>query len=223
MVKIAIDGPAGSGKSTIAKLLARELGYLYIDSGALYRSLTWHCLEKKIDMNNDEEITRLGLSCPLKLLLSEKGELNIFVGETCVNSLIRLDRVSRHVSLIARLSPLRKKVVQLLREFDHPRGIVMDGRDIGTVVFPEAEYKFFLTAGAEERAKRRVNELKERGEQADFEDILKSIRDRDRIDSERADSPLKAAEDAISVDTTALGIDDVREKLAGMVLNGHRG
>jgi len=215
---IAIDGPAGAGKSTISKLLAQKLGFLYIDSGALYRALTWYALSKNIDFNDSDAIIRTCIGSSLDMKSDENGKLRIFLNNEEISGLIRTKRVSRHVSTIATLSPLRKKVVQVLRTFQHDKGIVMDGRDIGTVVFPNADFKFFLTATPEERAKRRVLELKQRGESADFNEILKDIKERDYKDKNRSDSPLKITKESIIIDTTSLNKDEVVDELSKYVV-----
>jgi len=209
---IAIDGPAGAGKSTIARLLAEKLDFLYIDSGALYRALTWYSLKMDVDFSDDESIIKSCIDCSLDMD-SQGKELKIFLNGEEISRFIRTKKVSKYVSIIARLSPLRKKVVEVLRRFKHDNGIVMDGRDIGTVVFPNADFKFFLTATPEERAKRRVLELNERGENADFEEILLDIKERDHKDKNRADSPLKIVEGSILIDSTSLNREEVVDRL----------
>lgn len=212
MIKIAIDGPAGAGKSTIAKLLAKRLNFLYIDSGAIYRALTWWALKKGVDFDDENALIKAGFDCPIEVRADKNKGIKIFIDGKNVTPYIRSIKVSKFVSLVARISPLRKRVVEILRDFKHPGGIVMDGRDIGTVVYPDADYKFFLTATPEERAKRRVKELLERGETSiNFEDILADIKKRDKIDRERKDSPLKKAEGAILIDSTYMGIEEVVE------------
>ena len=213
---IAIDGPAGSGKSTIARLIAKDKGLIYLDTGAMYRLVTLKALNKGILGNNDlnylEEIKKLLDN--LNIDIKENGFYldNVDVGEE-----IRKPIVSENVSDVAAIREVREKMVDLQRKFSESKNVILDGRDIGTVVFPNADLKIFLIADAKERAKRRYKELVEKGENVEIEEIYENILKRDKIDSTRKESPLKKAEDAIEVDTTSKNIEEVKNEILGMI------
>ena len=213
-INIAIDGPAGAGKSTVAKLVAKKLGFLYIDTGAMYRALTLKALEVGIDLNDAKELSALAFKTTVNLKESAEG-LKVFLDERDVSLDIRSPLVSQNVSLVAKVSGVREKMVSLQREMASHGGVVMDGRDIGTFVLPDAHKKFFLTASLEERANRRYMELKEQGYSIDFEELIKDIADRDKLDQEREIAPLIQAVDAILIDTTGLSIDGVVAEIIG--------
>ena len=202
-IKIAIDGPAGAGKSTVARLLASEMKYGYIDTGAMYRALTLIVLRNDVDWENEKAIAELFNNHSI----SQRGEITLLDNED-VSVEIRTNHVSRAVSMVCRHADVRKKMVKLQREFAGNGGIVMDGRDIGTVVLPDAEMKVFLIASAEERAKRRMKDLVEIGKPLPFDEVLQNILNRDRLDSTRTLAPLKQAEDAFVLDTTDLPIEE---------------
>jgi len=210
---IAIDGPGGAGKSTIAKLLAKKLNYLHLDTGAMYRAVTLAALNNNIDFNVKDELVKLAKS--IDISFDEKGE--IFLNGKNVSEEIRKTEVNNHVSQTAAVKGVRKVLVEKQQQLAQNNKIVMDGRDITTVVLPEAEHKFFLTASLEERAKRRYQEVKSKDIEADFEKIKVSIARRDKLDSERKHSPLKKAEDAFLVDTTDLSIKQVLDKMITII------
>ena len=208
-IQIAIDGPASSGKSTVAKIIAKQLGYTYLDTGAMYRSATFLALKNGIEVSNQETIVELLESNPIRFGRDENGEQLVFVGECDVTLPIRDNQVTNNVSAVAALPLVREKLVHLQQEIAQAGGIVMDGRDIGTVVLPQAELKIFLIASVEERALRRFKENTERGIETDLETLKEEIAARDFKDSNRAISPLKAADDAITFDTTGVSIEGV--------------
>jgi cytidylate kinase len=213
---IALDGHSSCGKSTYAKRIAAELGYAYIDSGAMYRAVTLACMDAGLfdssesppvkDVEDQLEKVELDLR-----FNAEKERTEIFLNNRMVEDLIRSMEVSDHVSFIATLPVVRRKMVEYQRRLGQGKGVVMDGRDIGTVVFPHAEMKIFLTASEEIRAKRRYKELIEKGMPAEFEDVRYNISKRDRIDSSREDSPLKQADDALVLDNSEMTVDEQME------------
>lgn len=211
-IKVAIDGPAGAGKSTAARMLAEKIGYRYIDTGAMYRALTLLVLRKNIAWEDEEGIISLFESHMVK----QMGEKTLLDGED-ISREIRTNKVSRAVSIVCRHSKVREKMVILQRELAEGGGIVMDGRDIGTVVLPDAQIKIFLTASADERAKRRMHDLEVIGKPLPLDEVRQNIINRDRLDSTRKIAPLKQADDAIVVDTTYLPIDDEIELLVRIV------
>lgn len=210
---VAIDGFSSTGKSTFAKLLAAKLGYIYVDSGAMYRAVTLHCMEKGLFNTTKSPDEKLVYSELPNIHISFRRNEITGVNETCLNDRvvekeIRSMAVSGNVSYISTLSEVRKKMVILQRQLGTEGGVVMDGRDIGTVVYPHAHIKIFMTAGVEVRAERRRKELEEKGINEDFDKVRKNISDRDRIDSGRSESPLKQAEDAILLDNSNMTIPE---------------
>jgi len=204
---IAIDGPAGSGKSTIAKLIAEDLGLVYLDTGAMYRLVTLKALNDGILGNLDKIIKMLD---DLRIDIKKNG---FYLDDTNVSEEIRKPVVSENVSDIAAIREVREKMVDLQRKFSKSKNVILDGRDIGTVVFPNADVKIFLIADAKERANRRYRELVAKGENVKIEEIYENILKRDKIDSTRNESPLKKADDAIEVDTTSKSIEEVKNKI----------
>ncbi|MBR6905917.1 MAG: (d)CMP kinase [Selenomonadaceae bacterium] len=211
---VAIDGPAGAGKSTVAQLAAKELGYTYIDTGAMYRAVAWKALQKKEPVT-DELILSVVPDIEVDLQYVD-GKTKVFVDGREVTGEIRTPEINKIVSQGARLGPVREKMVDLQRKMGERGAVLMDGRDIATNVLPNADVKIFLTASIEERAKRRWKELKEKGYDVDMEGIKSEIAARDKADSEREISPLVQAEDAVLLDTTGLSIDEVVNKILGM-------
>jgi len=215
---VAIDGPSASGKSTIAKSLAQKLGYIYVDSGAMYRAVTLHLLRHDIAIEDLEKIKTALTNINIRFQRTTQGNRTLLNGED-VEDDIRKMHVSRHVSQVAAIPEIRREMVKQQHAMGAEKGIVMDGRDIGTVVFPDAEVKIFVTADVEERARRRYQELQKRNSSATFADILQNLRERDRIDSTRATSPLKKADDAIEIDNTHLTPEAQMEVALQLVRN----
>ena len=214
---IAIDGPAGSGKSTISKLVAKDLDLIYLDTGAMYRLVTLKALKMGILDGNLENLDKINeLLDNLEIDIREDG---FYLDGVDVSEEIRKPIVSENVSKIAAIKEVRIKMVDLQRKFSKAKNVILDGRDIGTVVFPNADLKVFLLADARERANRRYKELTEKGENVSLEEIYQNILMRDKIDSTREEAPLKKAEDAIEVDTTSKSIDEVKEEILNLYKN----
>jgi len=211
-IQIALDGPAGAGKSTIAKQLAARLDYVYIDTGAMYRAVTLAALEQSLDLNNGEVLGELMKSLDIRLTPGENGQ-RVFIGDREVTDAIRSIEITNNVSFVARQKEVRAALVTAQRKLADQGGIVMDGRDIGTVVLPNAELKVFLTATVEERAARRHRENIARGMDSDITVLQEEIALRDKRDSEREVSPLRQADDALYLDTTEMTIDQVVVRL----------
>ena len=204
---IAIDGPAGSGKSTSAKLIAKKLGYVYIDTGAMYRAITYLALENEA-IKDESRIIELARKCKIDLDY-EDGEVIVRLNDRNISKEIRSAEVNSHVSEVSKISQVRKLLVEKQREMGAKgNGVVMEGRDIGTVVFPNADVKIFLTASLDTRANRRTKEYNENGSKVLVDDIKSNLSNRDKIDSSRNDSPLIKASDAVEVDTTNVTIDE---------------
>jgi CMP/dCMP kinase len=209
---IAIDGYSSCGKSTFAKSIAKELGYIYIDSGAMYRAVTLFCMRE--DLINETFMNRPAILQNLKFINisfninGETNEYETFLNSENVEQKIRSLEVASFVSKISQIAEVRERLVQIQRQMGREKGIVMDGRDIGTVVFPEADIKIFMTASIEIRAKRRYNELVQKGIEVNFEEIQKNISDRDIADENRDISPLRRADDAIILDNSRLTVDE---------------
>ena len=210
-ITIAIDGHSSCGKSTMAKDLAREIGYIYIDSGAMYRAVTYYCLQHDLFTEDSVKLPELQAAMPdirITFRLDAEGRPETYLNDECIEKEIRGMAVSSRVSLIATIGFVREAMVALQQQMGKDKGIVMDGRDIGTTVFPDAELKVFVTASAEVRAQRRYDELKAKGEEASYESILENVKERDRIDSGRAISPLRKADDAILLDNSHMTIPE---------------
>lgn len=217
-IVIAIDGFSSCGKSTMAKDLAREVGYIYVDTGAMYRSVTLYALRNQLfDADGNIMANALEAAMPhinIAFKLNEQtGRPDTYLNGQCVENEIRTLEVSSKVSIVAALPFVRKKLVEEQQKMGKEKGIVMDGRDIGTVVFPHAELKIFVTASAEVRAQRRFDELEAKGMPADYADILKNVQERDYIDSHRAVSPLTKAADAIELDNSHMTIAEQKQWL----------
>ncbi|HEY9712268.1 MAG TPA: (d)CMP kinase [Chroococcales cyanobacterium] len=209
-LQIAIDGPAGAGKSTVAKRVADELGYLYIDTGAMYRAVTWLARERGISFEDHEAIAHLAEDCKIELEPGDSIEkIHVFVDGKEITSEIRSPEITRLVSTLSTIGAVRERLVDQQRQMAQKGGVVLDGRDIGTVVLPDANLKIFLTASAEVRAHRRLHELKETGVQADYQTLLQEIIERDHRDSTRTIAPLCMAEDAILILTDHMTVDEV--------------
>lgn len=210
-IQIAIDGPASSGKSTVARIIANDFSYTYLDTGAMYRAVTYLVLQNGLTKEDKEEIISLLETYSVSFGRDDKGEQLVFVGDVDVTTAIRENKVTNNVSWVSAIPEVREKLVALQQEIARCGGVVMDGRDIGTVVLPQADLKIFLVASVEERAERRYKENKAKGISTDFEVLKKEIEERDYKDSHRAISPLKAAKDAVYLDTTGMTINQVVE------------
>lgn len=217
---IAIDGPAGAGKSTIAKMAAKKLNYIYIDTGAMYRGVAWLVLQKyQVPVNtaqvpvNTAQVLSVIEDINIRLSYDDNGNMLIFVNEQDVSTAIRTPEVTALVSQVAAISEVRQKMVELQRKMAQDGSVLMDGRDIGTCVLPNADLKIYLTASADERANRRAKEMREKGYDVDVEEIKKDIIARDEADMQREVSPLKKADDAILLDTTKMTIDEVLQEI----------
>lgn len=213
---IAIDGPAGAGKSTIAKLVAKELNAIYIDTGAMYRAMALYLLRNHIDIEDEKALAECVASADISIRFVD-GEQQVWLNGENVNGLIRTEEVSTMASVSSAKGVVRVKLVDLQRKLAEDHDVVMDGRDIGTHVLPNAKPKIFLTASSKVRAKRRYDELTARGEVCDLDTIEKDIIERDERDKNREISPLRQAEDAILVDTSDMTIDQVKEKIISLI------
>ena len=209
---IAVDGPAGAGKSTISKLIAKKLNINYIDTGAMYRAVTYKCLSEGVDVKNEEAVIEVAKRTDIDF-----RDNNIYLDSKVVNEEIRTREVSANVSDVAKIKEVRYLMVDVQREIGTRNDVILDGRDIGSYVFPNADYKFFLVATPEERGRRRYKELCEKGFEGTLEEIIKDIEKRDEIASNREFAPLKKAADAIEIDTTGLGIDEVVEAVVSKI------
>lgn len=208
-IAIAIDGPAGAGKSTIAKIIANKFNLMYINTGFMYRAVTLKALRNNISASNIDEICTLIQNTDIYF----EGDDLILDGEN-VSHYLTMPNISKNVSSFASISEIRKKLVKEMQKMAEKYDVIMDGRDIGTVVLKNAKYKFFLTATPDERATRRYDELLKKGLQISYDEILEDIKKRDYLDTNRDVDPLKKAKDAIEIDTTGLGIEDVANKIS---------
>ena len=213
---IAIDGPAGSGKSTVAKQIAKKLNLLYIDTGAMYRAVGLYCLKNNIDIDKEEKIAFALKNMNMSIELLE-GIQNIYLNGENVTEKIRTQQVGKAASDVAVILAVRQKLVQIQRDLAKGHNVIMDGRDIGTNVLPDASVKIYLNANIEERTKRRCNELKTLGKQYDKEQIKKEIIQRDENDKNRKYNPLKKAEDAFEIDSSCMNIEQVIEAILNVV------
>ncbi|NEU31115.1 (d)CMP kinase [bacterium LRH843] len=214
-MKIAIDGPAGAGKSSVAKLVAERLSFLYIDTGAMYRALTFAALRDDVNLENGLELRKL--LDTLQIHLIHESGIRVLLNNEDITERIRLQDVTSNVSKVASHENVRTEMVERQRKLANHGKAVLDGRDIGTHVLPDAEVKIFLTASVKERAKRRFNELVAKGLPSDLEQIEKDIANRDQLDSTREFAPLKKADDAVKIDSTDLSIEEVVEIIIGLV------
>jgi len=220
-ITIAIDGFSSTGKSTVAKQLAKTLGYVYVDTGAMYRAVTFYAMQNGLISADDFNSEALIYQLP-KINISFKFNETLGFAEVYLNSIniekeVRTLKVSSFVSKVAAISEVRQKLVEQQQRLGQDKGVVMDGRDIGTVVFPNAELKLFMTASAKNRAERRYKELIERGDKVAYEDVLHNVQERDFIDSNREDSPLVKAKDAIEIDNSNMTLDEQFNKILQLV------
>ncbi len=209
---IAIDGPAGAGKSTISKLIAKNLGINYIDTGAMYRAITYKCIKENIDVNDIQRVVDLCSRTDVDFV-----DNNIYLDGQRLDEEIRTLQVSSRVSDVAKIPQVREFLLEKQREIGKRSDVILDGRDVGTHIFPDAKYKFFLNASAQERGRRRYQELIDKGQSVALEEIIEDIKKRDYIDSTREVAPLLKADDAIEVDTTSMTIDQVVTYISDMV------
>ncbi len=215
---IAIDGPAGAGKSTVAKELAKRLGYTYMDTGAMYRAFAWRVMEEAADLNDEEKLRRILKETRIELA-EQDGHLRVFLDGLDVTDKIRTPELSQMASKVSSLKMVRERMVELQRAIGDEGGVVAEGRDIGTVVFPQAEVKIYLDASSQERARRRFEELKRQGKQVTLEETLQEMDERDQRDKERAVAPLRKAEGATVIDSTYFGVDWVVERIMQEIKN----
>ena len=220
-ISVAIDGPAGAGKSTIAKMLAKKLNFTYLDSGAMYRAVTYLACDKNIDFNDNDNIIKVTKETDISINYSN-NDFKIFINNKDITKKIRSNIVDKNVSTIAQIKGVRDELVKKQRKIAKSKNIVMDGRDIGTRVLPNADFKFYITATAEERANRRYKDIINRGESnKTLEEVKNEIIKRDKIDSNRKYSPLKKAKDAIVVDTTKMTKKEVLQNLLSHIKGEH--
>lgn len=217
----AIDGPSGAGKSTIAKTLAKKLGFVYVDTGALYRSIGYYAVSKGADTSSVAEILPLLSEISVELKYVDGSQRVILNGED-VSDLIRTPEISMAASNVSAIPEVREFLLNLQRDIADKNDIIMDGRDIGTVILPSAEVKVFMTASAEERARRRFDELKAKGQDVVYDDILRDINQRDYNDSHRETAPLRKADDAVELDTTSMTIDEVVAKIESLITDAQK-
>ena len=212
---VAIDGPAGAGKSTIAKLVAKEKGYIYVDTGAMYRGLAIHFLDNGIQAGEDDRIIEACKDADVTIQY-EDGQQQVYLNGNNITKRLRDEAVGNMASKSSAIPEVRAKLLDLQRGLARTQNVIMDGRDIGTCVLPDADVKVFLTASVETRAKRRYDELTEKGVSCDLEEIAKDIKERDERDSTREIAPLKQAEDAVLVDSSKMSIEEVVAAIAGL-------
>ncbi|PEY30336.1 cytidylate kinase [Bacillus cereus] len=215
-ISIAIDGPAAAGKSTVAKIVAKELSYVYIDTGAMYRTLTYAALKQNVDIENEESLMQVLKNVDIEFQQGENTQL-VFLNGQDVSEAIRTPDVTNRVSIVAKHRLVREEMVRRQQALAEKGGVVMDGRDIGTHVLPNAEVKIFMLASVQERAERRHLENTKKGFTSSLEQLKKEIAHRDKLDSEREVSPLKKADDALELDTTSLSIEEVVKKIMDIV------
>lgn len=220
-INIAFDGPAASGKTTVAISVAKKLGWLFVDTGAMYRAVTWLALKNNIDISDKDSIIKLANDNPviLKQDFSLPSGCRVYIADNDITTEIKSAGVNKNVSDVAKISEVRKCLVSQQKKMAENGGVIMVGRDITTVVMPNAELKIYLDASVEERAKRRFKEEKNLGRDVSFDDIKKSIENRDKIDSEREDSPLKASDDSIVLDSTNMTAEQVIDEVIKLVKN----
>ena len=216
---IAIDGPSGAGKSTMARKLAADFGFIYVDTGAIYRTVGLAAYRAGIDRHDEPAVKALLPKLSIEMHYNEAGEQSMFLDGEDVSEAIRMPEISICASDVSSLPAVRSFLLEMQRKLAREHNVVMDGRDIGTVVLPDADLKIFLTASAEQRAKRRMLELEAKGVDAGFDEVLKDIEYRDDQDTKRAAAPLRAAEDAVRVDTSSLNFEESAAVLAGLVID----
>lgn len=215
-MKIAIDGPAGAGKSTIAKLVAKELSFIYVDTGAMFRAMAYYFLSNGIDTEDEEAVSASCDDIQIRIAYQD-GEQHIYLKDVDISKEIRQENIGKQASVVAKYGKVRTRLLNLQRDLARTSDVIMDGRDIGTVVLPDAEVKIYLTAGSRARAERRYLELQEKGMPCDLDEIEKDIIARDKADMNREIAPLKQADDAVYLDTSDMSIDEVVAKIREIV------
>jgi len=213
---LTIDGPSGSGKGTLAQQMAEKLGWHYLDSGAIYRVLAQAALKHQIDLTDETALASIAAQLDVQFVLKD-GQLQVVLEDEDVSLLIRSEQAGNAASKVAAFPAVRSALLQRQRDFCQPPGLVTDGRDMGTVVFPDAPYKVFLTASAKVRAERRYKQLKEKGIDSNLSDLIAEISERDERDTQREVAPLRPADDAVILDSTQLGIEAVLEKVSALI------
>ena len=214
---VAVDGPSGAGKSTLSKAVAGELGILYVDTGAIYRTIGYYVFEKGIDPKDAPAVNAILPELDIQMRYGDDGLQRMYLNGQDVTTQIRLPQISMYASAVSAIPKVREFLLEMQRELARRSSVIMDGRDIGTVVLPDADVKIFLTAEAEVRAQRRAKELAERGTPTPFEEVLRDIQQRDYNDSHRAAAPLRQAEDAVLVDTSELTFAESQQKLTEII------
>ena len=215
-MQIAIDGPAGAGKSTVARMIADKLGFIYIDTGAMYRALTWKALARKIDLQDEEKLYEL--ACNTDIYFTKRADKqNVICDDIDISDEIRSPLISTNVSIVAAQPRVRIVMVKKQQDMARMNDVVMDGRDIGEQVLPDADFKFYVTASIEERARRRIQEMKKQGFASDEQNVRQQIENRDRMDQERELGALKILDDAIVIDTSSLSIDEVLNRMLAII------
>ena len=218
---IAIDGPAGAGKSTIAKKLAKRFNYRYLDTGAMYRAVTWYVIKNNIDISDEGKLSEAAKEINISFRTNNKdGNTYIYVNDKNITDKIRKNKIDKNVSDVAKVSGVRKEMVKIQKRIAENGKIIVDGRDIASRVLPDADLKIYLTASVEERARRRHSELLEKGISSDFEKVKEEIKKRDYIDKNRKNSPLTQTEDAVLIDSTNLSINEVLDKISSLIKEG---
>ncbi len=216
---VTIDGPSGVGKSTISRRVAQEIGFTYLDTGAMYRAVALKCIINGVDIHNEDEVKRILSDLDIRFLppRSEQDDVRVVLDGEDVSRRIRTEEIGMAASAVSALGPVRERMTAMQRRIGADGGIVAEGRDMGTVVFPGAAWKFYLDATPEERARRRVGQLRRRGVEVNVEEILARIRKRDRDDSERSLAPLRPAPDAVHIDSTDMSVEEVAARVLEMV------
>ena len=222
-IRVAIDGPAGAGKSTVAKKVAEMFQMEYIDTGAMYRAVTWGIIHENIPLDDEPQLRRFLQSLQLAVRYRADGRQQVWLNGKEISDCIRSPQVTGLVSVVAARPAVRERLVELQREIARRKCVIMDGRDIGTVVFPDADVKFFITASLEVRAMRRYRELLARGHHTDYEAVKQELHERDEMDSGRAHSPLQPATDAIILDTSEMTLAEVVERVSEVIRQAKRG
>ena len=217
---IAIDGPAGAGKSTIAKKIAKKLDYKYLDTGAMYRAVTWYVLKTNTDISNKDKITNITQNININFEKDINSKTHIYVNNKDITEEIRTTEIDNNVSNIAQIEGVRKELVKMQKNIAKDGKIVMDGRDIASRVLPNADLKIYLTASLEERAKRRFDDIKDKNSTSSFKKVKKEIKRRDEIDKNREHSPLTKTDDAILIDSSNLSIEEVIDKIMSLIKEG---